>query len=366
MPRPEFRIDAILEWADAWLLRIGAWPTLTSGPIPEALGDTWRRVDRALRGGYRGMPGGSSLARLLDERRGVRNLSNLPPLTEAVILAWADAYHERHGGWPNAESGPVAGTRGETWHAVDAALGLGVRGLPGGSSLARLLEGRRGVRNPAHLPALAVPAILAWADAHKARTGRWPKSEDGAVAGAPGETWQGVNHALRYGRRGLPGGMSLGALLAAERGHRPKGAFPPLSRRLILAWAARHRQRTGRWPTSKSGTVTDAPEEDWKGIDEALRSGFRGLKGGSSLAKLLAARRGVPNRAAKPRLTERQILAWARQHRRRTGRWPSENAGAIPGSGGLNWMAVNSALRDGWRGLPGGSSLSQLLRGVKG
>ena len=44
----------------------------------------------------------------------------------------------------------------ETWAAVDAALINGVRGLEGGSSLARLLDRERGVRNRKALPRLTV------------------------------------------------------------------------------------------------------------------------------------------------------------------------------------------------------------------
>jgi hypothetical protein len=56
---------------------------------------------------------------------------------------------------------------------------------------------------------LAVEQILAWAEAHRARTGRWPRAESGAIRDAPGENWYAVNHALAYGYRGLPGGSSL-------------------------------------------------------------------------------------------------------------------------------------------------------------
>jgi hypothetical protein len=38
------------------------------------------------------------------------------------------------------------------------------------------------------LPPLTDELILAWAGAHKARTGRWPTAASGPVAGAPGET----------------------------------------------------------------------------------------------------------------------------------------------------------------------------------
>jgi hypothetical protein len=55
------------------------------------------------------------------------------------ILAWADDHHNRTGHWPNQYAGPVAGAPGETWSAIDCALRRGLRGLPGGDSLARLL-----------------------------------------------------------------------------------------------------------------------------------------------------------------------------------------------------------------------------------
>jgi hypothetical protein len=145
MPRPEFTINGVPSWADAWLLRTRAWPTLTSGPIPESLGDTWRRVDRALRDGYRGLPAGSSLARLLKDHRGRPHKHERPPLTEEAILAWADAWHRRAGRWPGVLSGEIPGTGGEVWKRVNYALYIGLRGLPGGDSLKRLLKraGRR-------------------------------------------------------------------------------------------------------------------------------------------------------------------------------------------------------------------------------
>ena len=61
------------------------------------------------------------------------------PLTLAQILAWADEHRARTGEWPVASSGPVEGVPGEKWEAVNWALAQGLRGLPGGSSLSRLL-----------------------------------------------------------------------------------------------------------------------------------------------------------------------------------------------------------------------------------
>jgi hypothetical protein len=92
------------------------------------------------------------------------------------------------------------------------------------------------------------------------------------------------------------------------------------------------------------------------------RAGLRGPRGGSSLARLLARHRGVRNRANLPRLTVRQILAWADAHHGRTAQWPGVRAGLIAGAGGETWTAVAVALHLGRRGLPGGDSLSRLLR----
>ena len=55
----------ILAWCDAHFARHGRWPHLQSGAIPEAPGETWRRIDRALRAGCRGLDPGQSLHRLL-------------------------------------------------------------------------------------------------------------------------------------------------------------------------------------------------------------------------------------------------------------------------------------------------------------
>jgi hypothetical protein len=57
-----------------------------------------------------------------------------------------------------------------------------------------------------------------------------------------------------------------------------------------------------------------------------------------------------------------QILRWAGAHRRRTGDWPSARSGPVAGAPGLTWRAVDAALAEGCRGLPGGDSLARLLR----
>jgi hypothetical protein len=112
----------------------------------------------------------------------------------------------------------------------------------------------------------------------------------------------------------------------------------------------------------ESGPVEGVLDETWQTIDRALREGLCGLKGGSSLAQLLAEKGRKRNKAALPRFTEQQIFAWAELHRQRTGRWPTPKSGLVVDAPGETWKAVAMALLQGKRGLPGGDSIPQFIR----
>ncbi|MEE9294502.1 MAG: hypothetical protein V3W34_06030 [Phycisphaerae bacterium] len=182
-------------------------------------------LDKALRHGFRWLPGNSSLAQLLEEKRGRRNRRAAPKLTTKAILAWADEYKRRCGEWPTESSGKVPGATDESWIAIASSLRTGARGLPGGSSLSQLLEKRRGKRNMQHQPELSVAQILTWADTHRERTGKWPTKTNGSVRGVRDESWGRIDGALRYGRRSLPPGGSLHQLLEKHRGRRNRRAL---------------------------------------------------------------------------------------------------------------------------------------------
>jgi hypothetical protein len=158
------------------------------------------------------------LAALLADNRGKRHQKNAPSLAVDKILAWADEHHARTGNWPKTKTGAVQVAPGETWSAINAALERGTRGLPGGSSLPKLLAEHRGVRNKGSLPPLPVEHILEWADAHHKLTGQWPTQSSGTVIGAIGEKWMNIHQALRIGLRSLPGGSSLARLIKEHRG----------------------------------------------------------------------------------------------------------------------------------------------------
>ncbi len=363
---PDLTVDQILEWADAHHRRTGSWPIVKSGGVKGVPGEKWANIDAALSQGRRTLPAGSSLAQLLAERRQVKNQQNLPVLTAGQVLKWADAHRDSTGQWPNENSGAVLDAPGEMWATIDGALSKGRRGLPGGSSLARLLAERRGVRNQKALPSLTVDQILKWVDAHFHETGAWPNRKSGSVKRVPGEKWANIDAALSQGRRTLPTGSSLAQLLAERRQVKNQQNLPALTADQILKWADAHHLRTGNWPKVLSGKVLDAPSEKWESIHLALYQGFRGLPGGSSLARLLAERRGVRNQKALPSLTVDQILKWADAHRDSTGQWPNENSGDVVDAPGEKWGNINAALANGSRGLSSGSSLPRLLQLQRG
>jgi hypothetical protein len=283
-------IPMILGWARCHFQRTGKFPTLRSGPLADAPGESWLIIDLALRQGQRGLAGGSSLAKLFSEFLGVSNRANRPPLSVKKILAWADAYFGRHKRWPTRNSGHVEGVPGETWRQIDKAFHRGTRKLPRDGSLAQCLAKHRGFRNKMKLPRLSIKQILAWAASHFRRTGAWPNLKSGPIAEAPSETWDGINWSLTKGRRGLRGRMTLCRLICKHRGISPRPQTP-LTERLIVRWARAYYGRMGKWPNSASGPIAEAPGRTWSAIDQALRQGYSGLAGGSSLRKLLSRRR---------------------------------------------------------------------------
>jgi hypothetical protein len=62
---PPLSVPQILAWAKAFRKRTSLWPLRLDGPIPEAPGESWMTVHRALQDGRRGLPRFNSLARLI-------------------------------------------------------------------------------------------------------------------------------------------------------------------------------------------------------------------------------------------------------------------------------------------------------------
>jgi hypothetical protein len=396
--RDRLSVDKILAWADAYYWMHRSWPVWRGMPLPRdvpgAPGESWRAIDAALAMGLRGLPGHSSLAELLAERRagalsrrtqmraarepaGPGNSRGpMPPIETACesvvagdrlsieqILTWADAHHRATGNWPNAGSGTVrhAGFR-VTWAAIDGRLRRGRGGLPGGGTLSGLLADNRQVRSRLVEP-LSPETVLAWADAHFATWGQWPRAGTGPVAAAPYRiTWSMVNYDLRKGKRGLPGRSSLSQFLhehGREQRFRPgrrSGRASGLEQ--ILAWADAHHAATGWWPSSACGrSPADPNGVNWTSLAVAVQAGRCGFPKGTALWRVLAEH----DRTARRLLSVDQILAWADAHHAASGGWPISTSGRIAGTVDESWNRVDVALRRGARGLRWGSSLSRLL-----
>ncbi len=295
----------------------------------------------------------------------------LPPLDKEQIFVWAKAHFRRTGYWPAVYSGPVVDAEGDTWESINKALYSGGRGLPGGSSLSLFLDERHveRARRPT-LPNLTIEQILDWAEAHFKKHGRWPLSKSGLIPGAPRrETWQKVAVALLHGNRGLSGRTSLARLLFKKKGAKREGLRPRLTERQILEWIDAYYKKYRDWPRRQSGPIPGSPGDTWQSVDGALRMGARGLTKKMSLFRFLQKhRQAYPDVNWLPhlispsnRLTIEMIMKWAKAHRQKTGRLPNHLSGPISGVRGATWNNVDSALRRGSRGLPGGSSLARVF-----
>ena len=350
-------IERILLWADDHKARTGEWPSQTSGAIPETE-ETWAGINHALERGHRGLKTQRcSIAQLLEDYRGVRNRSSLPPLTEAMILGHADKHFASNGSWPTKDSGAIEGTK-DTWSGISIALRNGARGLRRKVSLADLLWEKRGVPNKANRPKLTVAQILQWMDEHKRRTRQWPNQTSGQVYGTS-ETWRGINSALAKGMRGLEGGSSIVQLLVEHRDVKTRFWDDSLTVTDILLWCDQFFERESRWPKSSDGDIPGTPYT-WLTVDNKLRTGWTRHPHSSSLPRLLNEKRGYRHRHRLPPLTREIIISLANQYFRREGRWPTTESGEIPGTG-ETWQRINAALAQGQRGFPGGDSLPRFL-----
>ncbi|MFL5241022.1 MAG: DEAD/DEAH box helicase family protein [Gemmataceae bacterium] len=359
--KPALTEEWICERARVHFRQTGKWPSAHSGELIDAAGETWSGINSALSKGGRNLPGDRTLAKLLQKHFGVRNLKNLPEHTEQWIRDRASYHYEKMKEWPSPKSGALLDHQEETWSGIDVALFQGNRGLPGGSSLPRFLEENFQVRNRLNPQKLSAEWILERAKFHHEKTNKWPNVNSGKLLDSPGEIWANIHQALSKGIRGCPGGSSLARFLEESLGVRNPKNLPKITEEWICERAKFHRARTGNWPNSKSGKLLNASGETWANINARLHQGGRGLPGGSSLIQLLEKSFGVRNTLNLPRITEEWLFERASFHLEKTGKWPNSKSGELLDAPAETWGNINYSLRKGLRGLPGQSSLAQLI-----
>lgn len=344
----------VLRWCDDYKQSHGVYPNSgTKGLIPGTV-ETWEKVIGSCMNKSRGMK--RTLPQLLAAKRGVRNIQASRDLTIARIVRWARSHKRQTGKWPTAESGPIPKTT-ETWSGINIASKKGNRGLSPRRSLAQLLADEVGVKYRLAPCDLTVARILEAADQYFQDTGRYPTQQSG-YCDSLGQKWQNVDLSIRRGRvQGLTG--SLSQLLVDNRGKRQQ-LRGDLTVEQIVGWMRAYRAEHGRMPSAHSGPVPGT-EETFIGLDRVLREGRRGLPAGLSIARLASEYLGHQSKRDLPPLSEELILRWADEHKRRRGRWPTESSGQVESAPREKWINVSAALRAGFRTLPGGSSLHQLL-----
>src|SRR4051794_34041288 len=92
---PPLTVEQVLAMADHHFKIKKHWPSRSSGHVLSELNEKWANIDHALRLGFRTLPKGLSIARLLALHRGTRNRKAPPTLTEKMVLRWADEYRDR-------------------------------------------------------------------------------------------------------------------------------------------------------------------------------------------------------------------------------------------------------------------------------
>ena len=266
----------ILRWADEHYGRTGKWPTAKNGGDVHETTNSWKAIDAALRGGYRGLPGGKSLDELINEERKNGKRNNL---TEDQILNWAKDWFQQTGKYPRDKprlaSDIIPGTY-EKWSNISQCLRLGLRGLPGGSSLKQLLV-KHGLSN-----LLDEKTIILWAREWIRENGKPPSTISHQIIPGTNEKWININSTLKNGHRGLPGKYGLKQLLDKHGLYTPK----TLDEKMIILWAKEWIRENGK-PPSAIKQIIPGTNDTWANIDGILRKGSRGLPKSNGLSKFL-------------------------------------------------------------------------------
>lgn len=291
---------------------------------------------------------------------------NAPTLTKEKIIEAATRFREVRGRHPNTQDGAASRyfrtRRHETWAGVNVCLRRGLRGLPGGETLKSVLKEAAVVTEKAPLNQEDIEEALV---AYYQENGCLPCALNTEMVPALGSSWATLNGTLQKGHRGLPGGDSVHQM-AVRLGLVEPVRRPDLTVEIIEEGVRRFHAEHGKAPTQLSGDATAyvGCKTSWKSIDSRLRVGSCGFPGGDSLMET-ATRLGLRNgRGYKPSLSYAKIENAVRHYIQRTGRTPHNKCGDATEDFGHpeTWSAIEGALQQGLRGLPGGSTLGKLKR----
>jgi hypothetical protein len=173
------------------------------------------------------------------------------------------------------------------------------------------------------------------------------------------------------GRHGLQGGRSLSQLIEIHLDIKNRLNCPDLSESIIEKWALEYIAKHKKRPSGDSSDVVNPSlEKEWQGItwcaiNNALRRGNRGLRKYKSLSEFLNIKLGKIKRNKYAMVSNTIIIDWIKQFKIKYRRNPKLMDGKIEFADGqyfgMSWRSINECLRNGYRGLIGGSSLKEIV-----
>jgi hypothetical protein len=203
--KPDLTEEQIIKAMRGYFEEHGRYPSLRGGCASKYIFEDilWSGIDASLRHGHRGLPGGSSLHKLKNERSFKHSLAK-----EDIAMAMK-AYHEDHNKYPSKESGDASKYFGFkiTWEAIDHLLRRGVSGGHKGSSVAKLKKHYR-------FGCLTEELIIKAITEYHGECERYPSCLSGDASTYFGfkTTWRNINERLNRGDRSLSKASSLAKL----------------------------------------------------------------------------------------------------------------------------------------------------------
>lgn len=332
MSGPMISVEQLRQAVDAYRLAHGGrFPTAYDDDALPGL--TWERIDSRLRDGHRGLPGGTSLSKWLDEAYPAERYQ--APITSASMLAWVTAHLAANGGdFPHVASGQIPGVN-RTWMNLNDALRKRQLAFTRCSSLSAWLDEQFPLDRKKPAARLTANMILELVDGYRAEhDGAFPYRESGKVAGL-NMTWTQLDNALRQG------GKSLAKWLVKRYPD-----FVEVPEQRLRAWVDEYARESERaLPTSASGEIPGTGWT-WTQVDRAFRSGAWRWSTDNSLSAWLDA-----TFPAERILTPANVRTWVENHVALHGSFPTKDSSTpVAGESAWTWRRINSAMTTGSHG----------------
>lgn len=123
----------------------------------------------------------------------------------------------------------------------------------------------------------------------------------------------------------------------------------------VKGWVEEYYNRTGKYPSCESGDIIEA-DTTWSKIDKYFIRKSRGLVDYDSLSDFI----DKEFNRQKTIYTIQQVKSWVEEYYNRTGKYPSEHSGNIPGTD-IAWCNISGYFRRQSKGLAGYESLLDFL-----